>query len=332
MASVTPTPAARITINPIPSAVPVGGFDPEHVASVLSPATGMVIVTLADGTALGSGFVIQHSGSVSYMVTNNHVVAGAVAVRVLFPDGRHFAADVKGADPIGDIAVISIPDATLPMATFGDSSQLRVGEYVVAIGSPLGNQGSVTVGVLSALHRTIQASDSTGRASEDLPDVLQTDAQINPGNSGGPLADAAGQVIGVNTAAETGTGIGFAIPSVVASRIAGDLIAGRKPGHPYLGLCYVTEQQALSQGSDFSGHGVQVDHSLSGSPAEKAGFKTGDVIQSVGGIELANGQTLGGALAAHEPGDSVKITYARGDGGHSTVVTLGDRPDKPQPC
>jgi S1-C subfamily serine protease len=321
-----PTPTAVVTL-PVVSPAPVAGFNPAEVVQVLGPAVAELIVTqTGGGGGIGSGFVIAHDTAVSFLVTNNHVVANASKVIVLMPDGRHFTATVQGNDPLQDIAVVKVADDSLPLAQFGDSTKLVVGQQVVAIGSPLGNQSTVTAGIISALHRTISTSASGGVPAESLPDVLQTDAAINPGNSGGPLADAAGNVIGVNTATNSaGQGIGYAIPSLIAKRIAQDLIAGRKPGHPYIGVCYQPEDAFLAGGADVAGYGVLVTAALPGSPAAKAGLKTGDLIEKVDSVELNNGQTLGGAIQTHAPGETVQLTVMRGGSTTTLPLTLGDR-------
>jgi putative serine protease PepD len=289
-----------------------------------------IIVTFSGGGGIGSGFVIAHQNAVSYLVTNNHVVAHATVVVVLMPDGRHFTATVKGTDPLQDIAVVQVSDDSLPLAQFGDSTKLVVGQQVVAIGSPLGNQSTVTAGIISSLHRTISTTATAGVPAEALPDVLQTDAAINPGNSGGPLADANGNVIGVNTAAETvGQGIGYAIPSLIAKRIAQDLIAGRKPGHPYMGVCYQSEDAALANGTNLGGYGVLVTGALPGTPAANAGLKAGDVIEKVDGVALNNGETLGGAVQLHGPGETVQLTVLRGGTPTNIPLTFADRSSAP---
>ena len=221
----------------------------------------------------------------------------------------------------------------LPVAQFGDSTKLRVGQPVVAIGSPLGQEGSVTAGILSALHRTIRAGGGQGQATEELPEVLQTDAPINPGNSGGPLADGGGLVIGVNTAASNGANsIGFAIPSSIARRIAQSLIDGKKPGHPYLGVAFDTLDVALQKGETVDGYGVLVGCTVPGLPAAKAGVKKGDVVQKFDGVSLNNGQTLAGVLQLHNPGDTVKLTVLRGGSTQELTATLADRPAQAQSC
>ncbi|MGA8922537.1 MAG: trypsin-like peptidase domain-containing protein [Candidatus Dormiibacterota bacterium] len=326
--SPSPSPTPVVTIPVVsPASVPGGAFDPAHVVQVLGPAVAEIIVTLAGGSAIGSGFVIAHENGASYLVTNNHVVAGATKVVVLMPDGQHFTATVQGTDPIQDIAVVKVSNGELPLAQFGDSTKLVAGQQVVAIGSPLGNQSSVTAGIISALHRTISAGGGNGAPAEDLPDVLQTDAAINPGNSGGPLADANGNVIGVNTAtASTAQGIGYAIPSLIAKRIAQDLIAGRTPGHPYMGVCYQSEDTALAGGADVGGYGVVVTGTVAGAPAAKAGLRSGDVIEKVDGVDLNNGETLGGVIQPHAPGETVQLTVLRSGSTTILPLTLADRP------
>jgi len=326
--SPSPSPTPVVTI-PVVSPAPVAGgaFDPAHVVQVLGPAVAEIIVTLAGGSGIGSGFVIAHENGASYLVTNNHVVAGATRVVVLMPDGQHFTATVQGNDPIQDIAVVKVSNGQLPLAQFGDSTKLVAGQQVVAIGSPLGNQSTVTAGIISALHRTISAGGGNGAPAEDLPDVLQTDAAINPGNSGGPLADADGNVIGVNTAtASSAQSIGYAIPSLIAKRIAQDLIAGRTPGHPYMGVCYQSQDTALAGGADVSGYGVIVSGTVPGAPAAKAGLRSGDVIEKVDGVDLNNGETLGGVIQPHAPGDTVQLTVLRSGTTTTVPLTLADRP------
>ena len=335
-----PAPAATAG-NSIPiQAPPVSGsataLDAARVAAAILPTTAEIIVQTRGGTALGTGFVVAHGSGVSYLLTNNHVVEGARSVQVLMNDGRHWKADVKGTDPLEDLAVVSVPDATLALAPFGDSTRAQVGQPVVAIGNPEGNQGSVTMGVVSALHRTLtNVGGGAGSQGENLPDVIQTDAAINPGNSGGPLVDAAGLVIGVNTAGDTSaTGIGFAIPSSIARRIADDLIAGRPAGHPYVGLCTLDLADALANPSSaaIEGYGAVVQGTVPGGPGATAGIRTGDMIETVGGTDLNNGNTLGGVLQLHEPGESLPVTVLRNGAKVGLSVKLGDFPANPPRC
>jgi len=327
-ATPTPTPSGPLAAaTPAEPPVITGPFNPQHVADVLGPSVAMVIVSSAQSTEAGSAFAIAHQGSTTFMVTNNHVIASGGTIQVLFLDGRHFTASLKGTDTVGDIAVLAIGDGSLPLASFADSSKVRLDQQVVAIGSPLGTAGSVTQGIISALHRTITAGGTVSGPSESLPDVLQTDAAINPGNSGGPLADADGHVVGVNTAADrSGTNIGFAIPSLLVKRLADDLIAGREPTHPFLGVSFLEESAALVAGVNVAGYGTFVRSTVTGSAAAKAGIKQGDIIQKVDGIDLNNGQTLAGVLQLHEVGDHVKLTILRDGSTHDVDVTLAARP------
>jgi S1-C subfamily serine protease len=325
--------AAAPAISAAPGPTSEGSFDASHAAQVLNPSVGLIIATgvsggRGSGTAEGSGFVFRAQGGTSYLLTNNHVVEGARHLQVLMPDGRHFTADVVGTDPLEDVAVIKVSD-TLPVAQLADSSRLQLGQPVVAIGSPQGSQGfdSVTVGVISALHRQLTNVGGGSGQSESLGDVLQTDAAINPGNSGGPLGDGNGRVVGMNTAGSTGAnGIGFAIPTTVIQRVVPSLLQGRTPGHPYLGLCFQPIEQALASSPDLKGYGIVVSRALPGTPAEKAGVQTNDVIEKIDGTNLSNGETLGGVLQVHNPGDTVKLTTLRGSGTIDLSATLGDRP------
>ena len=298
------------------------------VAQNLGPAVGTIIAkhTVSANDSLGSGFVISQDSSHSFMLTNNHVVEGATSLNVIMPGGKNLTATVVGTDTFDDLAVISVPDSSLQKAVFGDSSQLKVGQQVVAIGSPLGNEGSVTAGIISSLHRTISAGGS-GSSSETLQDVLQTDASINPGNSGGPLADIEGRVVGVNVAvAGNASNIGFSIPSVLAMNVADDLIHHRTVGHPFLGISYLTSIDAVEQGQGFDGAGVLVTTVADSSPASQAGFRVNDILQAVDGVYIDNGETLGGLIQRHKVGDKVDFTVKRGDQVLHLSATLVNRP------
>ena len=337
----TGTGAAEIPlVTPTPGATGTGpiAFDAVHVYSVLAPAVGLIIVSTRQGSSEGSGFVVARAGGASYMITNNHVVTGASTAEVLLPDGRHYTAQVQGTDPLEDIAVLKIADGSLPLAEFGDSTKVKPGQPVAAIGSPEGASGfgSVTVGVISAVHRTLSnVGAGRGQTGENLPDVIQTDAPINPGNSGGPLAGADGRVIGINTAGDTAANsIGFAIPSLVAKRIADDLIAGRRPGHPYVGVSYqdIAAYLAGHSSSAVHGYGIVVSCAVPGGPAERAGIRSNDVVEKIDRTDLNNGETLGGVLQLHKPGDTVPFTVLRDSGTTTINVTLGDRPPNPASC
>jgi S1-C subfamily serine protease len=305
------------------------------VAAALDKAVATIVVSSSvqnrfgqtgTGTAEGSGFVISNDGGLSYLLTNNHVVAGAQSLQVILSDGRTLTGSVVGTDALDDLAVVSVQDGKLPQVVFGRSADLKVGQQVVAIGSPLGNQNSVTSGVISALHRSITAGEQGG-SSENLSDVLQTDAAINPGNSGGPLADLAGRVIGVNVATSSnGSNVSFSIPSDQAQRVAQDLIARRSVDHPYLGVGFLTPLDAAENGRSFSGPGVLVTQVASGSPAAQAGLQVNDVVTAVDGTALDTSQTLGGLLGTHKVGEVVKLTVRRGGQTLTLDATLVQRP------
>lgn len=300
-----------------------------EVARRLGPAVGTIIArhAAARENALGSGFVIAQNGSLSYLLTNNHVVAGAGDLRVVMPDGRNLVAQVVGTDAFDDLAVVSVPARLEPVAVFGDSDALQVGQQVIAIGSPLGNEGSVTQGVISALHRTIRAGGSGSAQSETLQDVLQTDASINPGNSGGPLADTAGRVVGVNVAiAGNASNIGYSIPSNLAMSVARQLMAHQQVRHPFLGIQYLSAIDATLDGQGFDGPGVLVTGVQSGSPAAQAGFRSGDILQAVDGVAIDNGITLGGLIQRHRVGDRISCTVRRGGQTLTLTAVLGERP------
>jgi S1-C subfamily serine protease len=318
---------ATLNANGVGSAV--------SVASALDPAVATIVVQTSvtnrfggtgTGTAEGSGFVVSNSGGLSYLLTNNHVVAGADSLQVILSSGKSLPGTVVGTDTFEDLAVVSVQAGNLPQVVFGRSADLRVGQAVVAIGSPLGNQNSVTSGVISALHRSITAGGD-GTSSENLGDVLQTDAAINPGNSGGPLADMAGRVIGVNVATSSnGTNVSFSIPSDEAQRVARALIVHQTPSHPYLGIGFLTPLDAATSGRSFSGPGVLVTEVAPGSPAESAGLRAGDVISAIGGTALDSTQTVGGLISGHSVGDRLSLTVLR-DGQTLTLsATLVQRP------
>lgn len=234
---------------------------------------------------IGSGFVIDSDG---LLLTNTHVVNEADTVTVSFQDGRILEGQVLGKDPITDVAVIQVQAKNLPTVTLGNSDAVRQGQWAIAIGNPLGLQETVTVGVISGIERS--------SAAIGIPDkrvgFIQTDAAINPGNSGGPLLNAAGDVIGINTAILKGAqGLGFAIPINTAQQIARQLIATGQVQHPYIGVQMAVlnpQMKDFINRSPNSGMQVQADQGIlvvqvqRNSPAAKAGVRVGDVIQMIG--------------------------------------------------
>jgi S1-C subfamily serine protease len=234
-------------------------------------------------TGAGSGVVISPDG---FVLTNSHVVSGARRLEVTLNDGRQFAAELVGEDPHTDLAVVRVPAAGLPAASLGDSTRLRVGQLVVAIGNPFGFQWTVTAGVVSALGRAFRSR--TGRLLEN---IIQTDAALNPGNSGGPLCNGEGEVIGINTAViPYAQGLCFAIPINTAKRVAGQLITRGRVMRGYLGIFVEARElspplQALLGGRQRTG--VMVLEVVAGSPAARAGLRPGDIIVGLGGRPIA---------------------------------------------
>ncbi|MDD4477749.1 MAG: Do family serine endopeptidase [Mesotoga sp.] len=261
-------------------------------------------------TALGSGFIFNKEG---YIFTNEHVVAGAEKITVSLLDGSVYPAKYIGGDTDLDIAVIKIdPDGRdLPIVELGDSDALRVGEWAIAIGNPLGLKHTVTVGVISAVGRQIPKPDGQSVYS----DLIQTDAAINPGNSGGPLLNIYGQVIGINTAIvdpDVGTTLGFAIPVNVALRYVDSIIATGSIQRAYLGvyLDTVTESTARSLGLKID-RGALIMDVVAGSAADKAGIKPQDVIVKFQNLEITNSSELRAAILNYPAGSEVSVVVNR---------------------
>jgi len=287
-------------------------------------------------TGVGSGVIYDKAG---YILTNSHVVDGADKLTVALPDGRSFDGQLVGSDPLTDLAVVKINADNLPVATLGDSTQLSVGDWVVAIGNALALPGgpTVTQGVVSALGRTIQepSNTQTGAGGPFLYDLIQTDAAINPGNSGGALVNLQGQVVGINTLvagmAEPGVqaqGIGFAISINGAKQIAEQLVATGHATHPFLGISYAALSPALArQLGTQQTKGVVVGQVVPGSPAARAGLQRLDIITQIDQTPITDESTLGEVLNSHKPGDTVTLTVQRdGQGTQQIKVTLGERP------
>jgi putative serine protease PepD len=264
------------------------------------------------------------------IVTNNHVVAGAVNggnISVILNDGRTVPATIKGTDPLTDLAVIKAEATDLTPATLGSSGNLAVGQGVVAIGSPFGLEATVTSGIVSALNRPVTSGDDEPGSTTVFP-AIQTDAAINPGNSGGALIDLAGQVVGINSAIKTAggsgqseggnIGLGFAIPIDQAKPIIDELVAKGKATHARLGV-----QVGDAQSSDGLTNGARLGEVTPGGAADKAGLQAGDVVTAVDGKAIASGDALVAAVRSHRPGDEVKITFTRDGKSQTVTATLG---------
>jgi S1-C subfamily serine protease len=318
------------------------------VAAKISPA---VVKITAEGTnanaadnqipqtGIGSGVIYDASG---WILTNRHVVTNessqiADKLTVELKDGRQFDGRVYGVDTLTDLAIVKVEATGLPTAPIGDSSALKVGQLVVAIGSPLGTySNTVTSGIVSAKGRTITVD---GPPRQQLTNLIQTDAAINPGNSGGPLLDAAGNVIGINTAiAANSNGIGFAIPINIARPIMQQALGGEKLARPYIGIRYeaidlqlaTTDKLPVNQGAIVrggpAGNGQSNDAVVPGGPGDKAGIREGDIIVSVEGQAIDTEHPLDAVLSQFAPGQTISVTILRNGSQQKLSVTLGTRP------
>jgi len=280
---------------------------------------------------LGSGVIIDERG---YILTNEHVVGDATKITVTLPDGREFKAEVKGKDVRSDLAIIKITGKNLPVVELGDSDDLKIGQWVVAIGNPFGfaipnPEPTVTVGVVSALRRALGRSLSRDR---DYSDLIQTDAAINPGNSGGPLVNLKGEIIGINVAIISTTGgyqgVGFAIPINIAKRIVNQLIEGKKILYGWLGVTVQDLTEDLAEHFSLEEKkGALVVSVLSDSPAEKAGIKEDDIILKFENKEISNIQDLIKHVSKTEVGKKAKLLIFRNKKEMVLEVEIGERPE-----
>ncbi|MFV2179103.1 S1C family serine protease, partial [Actinomadura sp. LOL_011] len=310
---------------------------PDSVAGVsqqVLPSVVMIRVQSAQGEVGGTGFIVEGG----YIITNNHVVTGGGAggrIDVVFNDKKTLPATIKGTDPSTDIAVIK-PEGNheLPSLQLGDSAKLAVGDPVIAIGSPLGLQGSVTTGIVSSLNRAVPIGEEGGGDSSYL-NAIQTDAAINPGNSGGPLVDMKGRVIGINTAIATvggqtmggeqqggNIGLGFAIPINQGKRIAEEIIRSGKVRQAQLGV--LPDPRYQQGGARILPEPIQGQQPVTpNGPADKAGIKPGDVITKIDDRPIQDATDLIAQIRSRAPGDQIRVTYER-DGKENTVsLTLG---------
>lgn len=300
----------------------------QSVAAKVLPSVVSITVTTETGSSEGSGSIISEDG---YVMTNNHVVAeassGRAKVSVAMNDGSTHDAEFVAGDPNTDVAVIKIKGASgLPVMNFGDSSKLQVGQQVVAIGSPLGLSATVTSGIVSALNRPVRAGGSeTGQSS--LIDAVQTDAAINPGNSGGPLVDSDGNQIGVNSviaslsqrqpqagAPRAGSiGLGFAIPSNFARRVAAQLIETGRATQPMIGIQLVSNARVK---------GAVIADVTEGDPGSKAGLKPGEIITKINGRVVDSADALIAAVRSSDFGSTVKLTVVNENGENPRTVDV----------
>jgi S1-C subfamily serine protease len=336
--------------QPAQSSHPVAVDDSSAVVAAAASVSPAVVRITATGTTtdplggtipergVGSGVIYDQAG---WILTNRHVVQtadGAIAsqLTVELKDGREFSGTVYGVDTLTDLAIVKVDASGLPAAPIGRSGDIKVGQLAIAIGSPLGTYTStVTTGIISATGRSIDVS-----ATSHLTNLIQTDAAINPGNSGGPLLDAAGQVIGINTAVERdSTGIGFAIPIDIARPIMEQALAGQELARPYVGIRYVQIDLKVKKDKNLSvDHGALIQPTTDtagntlpaiapGSPAEQAGLKAGDIVVAIQGTTVDSEHPLDALLTSYAPGQAVKLTILRDGQQMDVTVTLGTRPE-----
>jgi S1-C subfamily serine protease len=361
-----PTTVQNNKVEVVGRDVRTNGFDPAAIYKQYSPGVVTVISVLPGGgggllggggsgqEALGSGFVVDPGGDVA---TNAHVVTTgqgsnikrATQVYVQFPDGNRVPAKIVGDDPNADVALLKIPTGGLKLTPvpLGNSSHLIVGAPVAAIGSPFGEEQSLSVGVISALNRSI-----TSLTSFDISNAIQTDAAINHGNSGGPLLNASGQVIGMNSQIKStgggGEGVGFAVPVGTVRRSIQQLKSTGKVQYSYLGVSSVALYPQLAKRLGVAAKtGALVARVQPGGPADKAGLKAGtstisfegdtqipkdgDAIVAVDGKPVTTSNDLGNLIGQRNPGTKVKLTVVRGPARRTVTVTLVPRPASAQP-
>jgi putative serine protease PepD len=314
------------------SSIDIGatGANVKSIAQLVSPSVVSVQVTSIAGNGTGSGSIYKSTSSLSYIITNNHVIENAATsskIEVELNNGDIYTATIVGRNSEYDLAVISIGKGNLPEIPRGDSSVLAIGDVVIAFGSPLGLSGTVTSGIVSALNRPVTTGSTT---AESYMDAIQTDAAINPGNSGGPLVDSQGRAVGVNSAiASLGSsfgpsgniGLGFSIPFNQAVRIADELIATGKSTKPFLGISF---------DPTFTGNGARVAIITPGQAADKAGLTAGMIVKSVDGFKVNDAVSAIVRIRSHAPGDQIIMVVETAGGVSKTFnITLGSAPALP---
>jgi S1-C subfamily serine protease len=347
-----PNPAE--VLEDAPDLVPTSGAPPIQISQDLlsqqdalitlyqavSPGVVSISVATELGGGQGSGFVYDDDG---HIVTNYHVVQDATYIEVSFPSGDQAVGEVVGVDTDSDLAVIKVdvsPDVLVPMR-LGDSDALQIGQYVVAIGNPFGLSGSMSVGIVSSVGRSLEGLNEDPQAGRPFTagDIIQTDAAINPGNSGGPLLNLGGEVVGVNRAIRSfnfndegntlNSGIGFAVSINIVKRVVPSLITEGSYDYPYLGVSSVSNlslAEAQQRGLE-STNGALISEVVSGGPADDAGVQSGDMIVGIDGNAIQNFDEMIAYLFTHKsPGETVQLTIIR-DGDEITIdLVLGARP------
>ncbi|MFC2036218.1 S1C family serine protease [Chloroflexota bacterium] len=339
------SPTTKITEQTIPTAL----YDEDSVISLYEnsiPAVVMVIVEIESNNNFsftapqggqGSGFIIDEQG---HIITNNHVVENASKVTVILHDDRRLEAEVMGTDRESDVALLQVDTGKLgevkPLL-LGDSDNIKPGQIAIALGSPFGLGGSITIGIISGIDRSLSSA-----GQRPIPEIIQTDAAINPGNSGGPLLNSAGEVIGINTAIEvSSTGIGFVVPINTVKSLLPALLKGGEVKNPWLGISAVAISPNLIELLELSvSSGIYVVTVTAGSPAEKVGLiesgsdesglpsRGGDIITAVDEIEVSAVEDLVAYLNDKEPGDKISLSVHRGNDYFTVEVTLGEWPEE----
>ena len=312
---------------PAPSAATTPSDQFGRIPDVVEKAQPSIVTVFAEGDGgergVGSGVIYRSDGTI---LTNDHVVAGATRVEVAFADGSRVAGRVTAADPDADLAVIRVDRDGLPAAHY-QRSLPRIGSLAVVLGSPLGFEKTVTAGIVSGLHRQIPGSASQTRA---LVDLIQTDAAISPGNSGGAVVDSDGSVLGISVAyvppQQGAVAVGFAIPAATATRVANELLEHGRARHAYLGLQPGVLTPQIAGRLGVAENGVVVYAVTPDGPAGSADVRPGDVLTAVAGQKVGTVEELFAALAHHQPGDTVTISYTRGGEQHTAQVKVTDRP------
>jgi putative serine protease PepD len=314
------------------SSIDIGatGANVKSIAQLVSPSVVSIEVTALAGNGTGSGSIYKSTSSLSYIITNNHVIENAATsgkIEVELNNGDIYTASIVGRNSEYDLAVISINKGNLPEIPRGNSASLAIGDVVIAFGSPLGLSGTVTSGIVSALNRPVTTGSTT---AESYMDAIQTDAAINPGNSGGPLVDSQGRAVGVNSAIATlgssfgpsgNIGLGFSIPFNQAIRIADELIATGKSTKPFLGISF---------DPTFTGNGAKIAIITSGQAADKAGLTVGMVVKSIDGFKVNDAVSAIVRIRSHAPGDQTIMVVETTAGVSKTFnITLGSSPALP---
>ncbi|CAB5240621.1 unannotated protein [freshwater metagenome] len=311
------------TKNRTPIQITSNNFDVKNIAATVTPSVVSIAVVSSLGSGTGSGWVYQTNSGSSYIITNNHVIEGAAlsgTITVEFSSGEQVSAKIIGRDIAYDIAVLQVEKGSLPVLSIGNSSQISVGDPVIAIGSPLGLASTVTSGIVSALNRPVSAGTV---GAESFVNAIQTDAAINPGNSGGALIDSQGRIIGVNSAIATLTngsasgsiGLGFAIPINEAKRVIDEIIS--TPTHtstrPVMGVYF---------DSTFTGIGAKILKLSPGEAADKAGIPVGAVIRSIGGVKIVDQVSAIVRIRSYAPGSTISVVVELPSSGGSKTYSI----------